>query len=339
MKNLSVFEKFLYLINSITAFLFLISLIIPYIKPSYLPYFSVLGLFSPLIISINILFLFFWIAKIKRHFLLSLIVLIIGNDSLRSFINFTNNSEYVDENKLTLISYNVRLFNIYNWINNDNISDKIQNFLIKENSDVICLQEYQNFNFSLKNYPYKYENLRGENLKYGQAIFSKYPIINKGSLRFSSSSNNAIFSDIKINNDTIRIYNIHLESFSLEKDLVFSEINSDNDKIFNDLAKTFISQQDQVDILKKSISESPHKVVISGDFNNSPYSYIYNELLKNTKDSFKEKGNGFGITFSYNFIPLRIDFILVDKKFKVNDFKTFKINFSDHEPIYSEFIY
>ena len=120
MKNLSVFEKFLYLINSITAFLFLISLIIPYIKPSYLPYLSVLGLFSPLIISINILFLFFWIAKLKKHFLLSLIVLIIGNDSLRSFINFTNNSEYVDENKLTLISYNVRLFNIYNWINNDN---------------------------------------------------------------------------------------------------------------------------------------------------------------------------------------------------------------------------
>ena len=231
------------------------------------------------------------------------------------------------------------MFNIYNWIENDDIKNKIQNFLINEDADIICLQEYQNSEFILNNYPYRYENLRGDNLKYGQAIFSKYPIIDKGALNFSSSSNNAIFSDIKINNDTIRIYNIHLESFSFEKHIELSEINSDNDKIFRDLSRTFITQQEQVGKLINSISESPHKVVVSGDFNNTAFSYIYNELSKNLKDSFKEKGNGFGITFNYNFIPLRIDFILVDKKFKVNYFKTYKVIFSDHEPIYSEFIY
>ena len=35
-----------------------------------------------------ILFMFFWIAKLKKQFLLSLIVLILGNDSLKSFVNF-----------------------------------------------------------------------------------------------------------------------------------------------------------------------------------------------------------------------------------------------------------
>ena len=66
---------------------------------------------------------------------------------------------------------------------------------------ILCLQEYQNTDFNLDNYDYKYEKLRGGNLKYGQAIFSKYPIVNKGSIDFNSPSNNAIFSDIKISND------------------------------------------------------------------------------------------------------------------------------------------
>ena len=91
MKNLSLLEKFLFLINSFSAFLFLVSIIIPYMKPSIFSQFSIVSLFSPVIIIINILFLFFWIAKLKKQFLLSLIVLIIGMDSLRSFVNFSSN--------------------------------------------------------------------------------------------------------------------------------------------------------------------------------------------------------------------------------------------------------
>ena len=62
-------------------------------------------------------------------------------------------------------------------------------------------------------------------------------------------------------------------------------------------------------------------------------------FLKTLKTHLKRKGNGFGITYNYNLIPLRIDFILTDKLFKINDFKTFKLNLSDHEPVYSELTY
>ena len=283
--------------------------------------------------------MFFWIAKLKKQFMLSLIVLLIGNDSLKSFVNFSNNSKFIGDNEFSVISYNVRLFNIYNWIEKDNITTKIKDFLKDKNADIICLQEYQNSEFDLEKYPHKYENLRGDNLKYGQAIFSKYPIINKGSIDFNSLSNNAIFSDIKINNDTIRIYNVHLESFSFEKEIELSELNRNNEKIMNDVSKTFIIQQNQVELIKKSIKKSPYRVVVLGDFNNTAFSYIYKELSSNLSDSFKEKGNGFGITFNYNFIPLRIDFILSDKVLKTNYFKTYNINLSDHEPIFSQFTY
>ena len=336
MKNLGLFEKFLFFINSLIAFLFLGSLLIPYLSPSIFSHFSILSLFSPLIIIANILFLFFWIAKLKRQFILSLVVLIIGIDSLRSFINFSNNSRFLGGNEISIISYNVRLFNIYKWIEEDNVNIKIRDFLNEKNPDIICLQEYQNSEFKIHNYPYMYEKLRGDNLKYGQAIFSRYPIINKGSVDFNSSSNNAIFSDIKIMNDTIRVYNIHLQSFSFEKVNPLININKKNKIVIKNISDTFIQQEQQVNELKKSINNSPYKVIVTGDLNNTAFSYVYKELSKSLNDAFKAKGNGLGITYNYNFIPLRIDFVFTEKLFKINSFKTFKLNLSDHEPIYTE---
>ena len=340
MKNLSFLEKFIFLVNSILAVLFLISLVIPYIKPSIFPYFSILSLFSPLIILINILFIFYWIAKLKKQFLLSVLILLIGYNSVLTFINFSNNSSYMTENKVSIISYNVRLFNLYNWIDENNIEDQINSFLVDKSPDIICLQEYRGNIIDLPNYPYRFEFLRGNNIKYGQVIFSKFPILNKGSVDFSSMSNNAIFVDLKIHNDTIRFYNVHLQSFALENEIDLSTINTIQKKeIVTNLSNTFITQQRQVDVLRNSIDNSPYKNVLSGDFNNTAFSYTYKNLINGFKDSFMLKGNGLGITFNYNFIPLRIDFILVDDNFRVNQFKTYKINLSDHEPIFSEFYF
>ena len=105
------------------------------------------------------------------------------------------------------------------------------------------------------------------------------------------------------------------------------------------ISNTFVKQEAQAKLINNSIKTCPYNVIISGDFNNTAFSYIFNELSDDLNDGFKEKGNGFGITFNYNFIPLRIDFILFDKVFKINHFETHNINLSDHEPIYSEFTY
>ncbi len=340
MKNLSFLEKFIFLVNSILAVLFLISLVIPYIKPSIFPYFSIFSLFSPLIILLNILFIFYWIAKLKKQFLLSVLILLIGYNSVLTFINFSNNSSYMTENKVSIISYNVRLFNLYNWIDENDIEYQINSFLVDKSPDIICLQEYRGNIIDLPNYPYRFEFLRGNNIKYGQVIFSKFPILNKGSVDFSSMSNNAIFVDLKIHNDTIRFYNVHLQSFALENEIDLSTMNTiQNKEIVTNLSNTFITQQRQVDVLRNSIDNSPYKNILSGDFNNTAFSYTYKNLINGFKDSFMLKGNGLGITFNYNFIPLRIDFILVDDNFRVNQFKTYKINLSDHEPIFSEFYF
>ena len=81
-------------------------------------------------------------------------------------------------------------------------------------------------------------------------------------------------------------------------------------------------------------SKCKYKTIITGDFNNTAYSYIYKEIKgEDYVDTFEEAGNGFGRTFDFKFFPLRIDFILADEDFTVNGFKTYDVKLSDHYPI------
>lgn len=338
MKNLSLSEKIIFFVNTLVALIFLLSLLIPFIPPRIFSFLSVIGLFTPILITLNFIFIFLWIYKLKKQFLLSLFVLIIGHATLQNFINFSNNSVYATDDKISVLSYNVRLFNLYNWIDNSEIENDINKFLVEKDADIICLQEYRNNVLIMPNHPYKYEYLRGDNINYGQVIYSKFPIINSKIIDLGSRSNSAIYVDIEINKKIIRIYNVHLESFSLTNTKDLTIFQNSRNELYESVSKTFSIQQDQLEIIEKNISKSPHDIIFSADLNNTAFSYIYRQLNKKLKDSFIEKGNGFGTTFFYNFIPLRIDFIMISKSLRVNKFKTYEINYSDHKPIYSEVI-
>jgi endonuclease/exonuclease/phosphatase family metal-dependent hydrolase len=81
----------------------------------------------------------------------------------------------------------------------------------------------------LKVYRHKYILMAG-NQKTGQAIFSKFPIIDQGNIVFPNSNNNVIYADIKKGKDIIRVYNMHLQSIKISPDV--DEIN-DNIEVIN----------------------------------------------------------------------------------------------------------
>ena len=173
--------------------------------------------------------------------------------------------------------------------------------------------------------------MKSKTNKFGLAIFSKYPIVNSGSLDFKKSSNNSIFCDVKIKKDTVRVYNIHLESLKVnpEKENFGEE---DSEKLVGRLSTTFKKQAEQVAVFLDHQERWKKKTIVAGDFNNTAFSWAYREIKGDKTDAFEEAGTGFGKTFDYAF-PLRIDFILPDNTFSVNHFKTYEVNFSDHFPI------
>lgn len=332
MKNLKGFQKLIFVVNSLMAFALLLSYVLPYMAPKQFAFLSVLSLAVPALIIINILFAVYWLLNVKRQLILSLLVLIIGYNHVFSLYKFSSSKNVDDSENISVMNYNVRLFNVFNWIKAKNVKQDISNFITSKQPDILCIQEYRpDSEISFDNY-YKHEELSGNKVKNGQAIFTKFPIINSGSIEFPDTSNNAIYADIVKGVDTIRIYNVHLQSLGIDP-TVEKLANEDSQNLLKRVSHTFKMQQFQTELFLRHKKECPYKMIICGDFNNTAYSYVYKEIKGNLKDAFKVSGNGFGRTFDFKFFPVRIDFVLVDQDFKVNAFKTFDHKLSDHYPI------
>ena len=335
MKKLSIKNKIIYFINIVVAVLLLLSFILPFLPPKTFSLLAVVNLSVSFLIIVNVFFFLYWVFQLKRQFMLSFVILLIGYFSFGSLYKFSASKKIKNPLNIRVMNYNVRLFNLYDWIPEKNIETKIIDFIKKESPDLLSVQEYHpHKNIDLSFFKYKFEKLSGKKAKYGQAIFSKFPIINSGSIEFPYTANNAIFADVVNGKDTIRIYNIHLESMRIDTK-VENLKNEDSERLFKRIGTTFKMQQFQTDLFLKHKQECKYKMVICGDFNNTAFSYVYRQIKGDLVDAFKEAGNGFGRTYDFKFFPVRIDFIFADQAFLVNGFKTFDKKYSDHYPIMS----
>ena len=328
------------------------------ILPAYL------GLiFLPLVVA-NIVFALYWIIKFKWYFVFSLFILILMTTNIKNDFPFNKakaNTINESENSTTisLLSYNVKLFDFYKKNSHIENYNKTLDYILKSNADIVCLQEYGYYNSNGflnaddllskfdKYYKYKhisYNTNSSSNSTYGVATFSKYPILGKYDIEYDSKYNHTIFSDIKIKNKTVRIFNCHLESNQLTLDdkkkmieLVDStskaRISETTDVINKKLGTAYKKRAYQARLISEKIYDSPYEVIVCGDFNDTPISYTYKKIKGNLKDAFVQNASGLGIT--YNELPFlfRIDYIMTSKNFSTGDFKIHKVNYSDHYPI------
>jgi len=289
---------------------------------------AILSLAVPFLFIVNILFVIYWLIKLKKYFILSGVVLGLGILFSSPFykISGANNSLNSD---IKIMSYNVRMFNHYKWIKDETIIGKIEHLITEKEADILAIQEYNGSNKRNLNYPYSY--IKNKSKNFGIAIFSKYPIINQGSLEFKKTSNNGIFVDILKGKDTIRVYNLHLQSLKINPSKEhFGEENSE--KLIARLKNGFLKQASQTEVFLAHEKKWLGKKIICGDFNNTAYSWVYKQISKGKKDAFLAAGSGTGKTFNY-FFPMRIDFILTDQKCNINQFKNYTKKYSDHFPI------
>jgi len=333
MKKLSLINKIIFVCNIIGAVLLLLSYILPYLQPKAFFALSVLSLGVSVLILLNVAFFMYWLFRLKKQLMLSLIVLLIGYILCGSLYKFTSSKHIENANNIKVMNYNVRLFNLYEWILQKDIDVKIAEFIKKESPDILSIQDYhRNPDIDFSAFKYKYEKLSGKKLKSGQVIFSKFRIINSGSLDFPNTANNAIFADVVKGKDTIRIYNIHLQSLKIDTNV--EKLKQENTThLFNRVGSTFKMQQSQTELFLKHRETCTYKMIVTGDFNNTAYSYVYRRIKEDLNDAFIEGGNGFGRTYAFKFFPVRIDFILADDAFSVNGFKTYNELYSDHYPI------
>lgn len=343
MKRLSVFNKIIFSLNIVIATLTFLGYVLPFLAPKFFPILSVLTLFLPLFLILNAVFFIYWLLLLKKQILLSALVLLLGITFINKFYKFSNTVLPVQEKDFTVMSYNVRLFNLFDWIPDRNVPMEIKKFIDEKNPDILCLQEYsEKAAIDLKVYKHQHILMQGNKIKTGHAIFSKFPILNSGSVELPNSNNNVIYADLKKGLDTIRIYSIHLESIRISPDIdeINNDLNGINQKksevILRRISKAFRSQQSQAELIMAHKRDSPYPIIVCGDMNNSAYSYVYRSIRGNLIDSFEENGIGFGKTYNFKYYPARIDYIFVDPKMQVKNFESFPdFKNSDHYPIMS----
>ena len=331
--KLSFFEQLLVVVN---VFSLIFQLMLMGSIPSFFG-FSILNLFVPLVVLLNLVLFSYWLLKMKWPFLLFMGAFLVGYGEWNLLYQFPKTAVRKSSTTLSVMSFNVRLFNAYDWINDPDISNKIEALIQEENPDVICFQEYSKTHAPrLDAYEYKYIQPSRSMGKSPLAIYSKFPILDQGYIDFDASTNSGAYVDLLFKQKRFRVYNLHFESFRINaKDSLFTNPNSDAIQVKFD--EVFQKQLTQIEQFNGVENGNTYPSVVCTDLNNTQFSKAYKRLSNNRQDAFVAAGKGLGETFYFSSFPLRIDFIFSPEDFKVNEFKVIQEKYSDHYPILTRF--
>lgn len=352
-------RRFFLLANIGIVILFLLSCLVPLLNPRTWWFISFLGLAFPFLLVIVIFFLIGWLVLLKPKFaLISFIALLVGFQSITVFLAFNKPAKFSTTKTpgtLRIVSWNVARFIELKRNHNKGSETRLQmmDLMKQQNADVLCLQEFHTSNDSTYydnikavqdlGYPYYFFTFDpdGDNHYYSSIIFSRYPIIDSGRVRYPRPTlpDALIHADIKLGPDTIRLYTTHLQSLQLGKNDYdrIGKIKSAEDSmvansrnILSKIKRGFTNRSLQADLVSEMLGDSPHPVLFCADLNDVPNSYSYFKVRGDLQDAFLKKGSGIGRTFSALSPTLRIDFIFADKTFEILQFNRIVKNYSDH---------
>lgn len=298
----------------------------------------------PLLIIGNVILLIYWLLLRRWHWaLMPFITLLCCLPYIGTLYQFGSQDKEAEKREgIKIVSYNVAMFGreTTGFIAQDILSE-----MKKQKVDIACFQEYSNQSGDKKNsdsykdyFPYM---AVGES---DMVIYSRYPIKKTKNLNFEMTNNSAMWAEIEINNKTYRIYNAHLETTGLNRTMrkaakiagqgIEVESNAVLRAIYGNYTLGMIARAGQANMLAMDMRESEVPMIVCGDFNDVPYSYVYNTMLGDMVDGFKECGSGLMYTFRGGNKKVRIDYIFHDKEMEGLSFYRRDINYSDHYPVF-----
>lgn len=332
----------------------------PFIHPKthfLIPFF---GLAYPIFLILTFFFLILWIVFKSKWSWVIIGVIILGGNLHFRMLAFGKNEELPNYNYLHVMSYNVRLFDVYNpkLSNAKKTRNRIFEYIQRENPDVICFQEFYQkdkpTDFKTKDTILKFMKFRDYHERsahknysrqnFGIYLFSKYPIIAKGDVIFDTQSekdfNYCIYVDIVKNRDTFRVYNAHLQSIKLQGDYYTKKdpLNNMASKstirlILEKLQVAYPKRAEQAKTVMKHISNSPYPVIVCGDFNDTPLSFTYQQFNAKLTDAFRNCGSGIGTTYVGRIPAGRIDYIFHSDDLNSAQFRIQEKALSDHRAV------
>jgi endonuclease/exonuclease/phosphatase family metal-dependent hydrolase len=355
-------------LNCITIFFYLLACLVPFLNPGVHWFIALLGLVFPLLFFVLLGFLIYWVLRRSKWAFICVAVLLISWQQVTVVFNLFGNKKFntvKSPESLRILTWNLSSWGESNRSDTKNNMDDMVGVIKTANADVLCFQEYLYFKRSkfrdsiipalrAQGYRYAYFGqidytgyLYSLTVLTATVIMSKYPFIDssKTFYREKEHSEPLLSIDLKFHDQTVRIFNTHLQSVSFQKN-DYAALHSLKEPGEASVAESramvgkikigYKKRAGETDILQTKIKESPHPVIVCGDFNDVPNSYTYFTVKGNLQDAFLEKGWGLGRTFRFISPTLRIDYILADKRFNVKQYTELKFPYSDHYAVVAD---
>ena len=300
-----------------------------WVAPNYFSKLNLLSLAFPYLIILHLLFTIIWFFKQKKIAVAFLLSTFIFYNPVRRWINFTpQQTANSHQNDIKVLTFNVK-YGSSGW-------PTVKKYITDQNADIILVQEKDTSTA-----------LRKDMVKYPSVILkTKHKILRQGDLINDESKGNSFYADIDIDGKIIRVINVYLEPFRLNKNMLGMQDDNHGKEeknkmaaLFSRLIPTFKTHEEQVKKIRKAVDHSPYPVILAGDFNSVPNSWEYYHLGKNLDDSFVAAGNGSSTSFHDYKFPLRIDYIFTSKSITPLNYKVdYSVKLSDHYPVIAEFL-
>ena len=359
-------KKILIFANTIIGILFLAGSNVEHLNIERWWFLSLLTLLLPYLLGLLVLFIIFWLVMKPFWSFISIVVILISLTVIKNIIPFNLPASFKEQKSpqdIRIMSWNVELFNINNYKKHPEKRQQMFDLINKYNPDIACFQEVvagedqlainylpdiiNALNFKDYFYSYQLRDDFDKHHHFGILVLSKYPILRKQTMVNNPNDYNSVFQfiDILADNDTFRVFNVHLQSLKfseenldyLEKGGLKSKTNiTESKSVIAKIREGLIRRSAQAFFVKDEMNHSPYPIIFCGDFNDVPVSYAYETIGKGLQNAFVEKGSGVGNTFGSLAPTLRIDNIFLDTIFQVNQFTRINKSLSDHYPIIAD---
>lgn len=356
------FGRILVFILTILAVIGLIamalSVINPYINPQQFVWFSLFGLSFWVIFFFNVLILLLLILLWSRKAWIAVLALLISVPGLKK--SFSLGTKSTVDDSFRVMSYNVHHFDdINNKYDRNEFAYQLMSFVREQSPDILCCQEFHSYNYNItrpqcieafaegSGLPYIYYNKK-DNYG-GNVIFSKYPIMK---VTEESGFGQEKLYGVMVSVDAgergkFHVANVHLTSYNItdnELDVLTnptdrpSDLDTIGKKVLHKLSYGMQLRSEEIDRMLGGIPPVDGPVIVCGDFNETPLSYVYRKMQKaGYVDTFTKVGRGIKPTFAWKLPLLRIDYIWANSEVVSHDFKRCRHKASDHYPIILDF--
>lgn len=315
------------------------------VSPSAVPQCVVLTLVFPLFLFADIAFFLFWLIFKARYALVPLLGMLVAGGYVLDYCPLNFQNKETTDSTLLVVSYNI------GGVGDEEGFSDFSEFMRQTGADILCLQEVSPTLLTMPCFKAVADSLGYNVLSEGtRCIVSRLPVVEKELPEHvvDESGNGTQVCFLQHGADTLLVVNNHLESYRLtdgEKSDYKNAIKHPDSKqsvrtgfmLARRIAGSARGRGMQVDSLCRIIdTHRNYSTIVCGDFNDTPISYVCQQVGKRLQNAWRRGGCGVGVSYNQAGFYVRIDHLFFSPDWTcVSAQMESGILLSDHYPLFA----